>query len=397
MRNAQSPREETMPVASSIDQLHALSPQLAAEARLRGPEFEAARRLTPDFAYKLRHAGLTRLLVPRQAGGLGGSLPEWLEAMMQLVEADASTAWVSAHGSICSGLIYASAHTRFRDEFFADPQAYASWSNLPRVEVQELDDGLQISGNWAFESGCTQASHVGGMVVLPPLTAGALPRLTVALVPVAQARIVETWDPVGLGGTGSHDVHFDNVFVPRYRTFSWPAEAPVSDYPAAIFVPGTWFIANGAAATYLGLARRALDEARNELRGKLDRYTQQPLLKHPATQRSLEAAEGLWYACRAGMREVLGSVWASALRGEALSAQQRVEARVAAVTAVQRSAEIVRTAYDTAGASVVRRSGVLERLLREASCLTQHISANLASYELTGRVRSGVDALHLRV
>lgn len=386
-----------MPVITPIDQLNTLLPQLAAEARMRGPEFEAARRLAPDFAGKLKQAGLIRLLVPQQAGGMGCSLPEWLELMMQLAEADASTAWVAAHGSICSGLIYASADARFRDEFFADPLAYASWSNLPRVEVQEQDGGLQINGSWAFESGCTLASHVGGMVVLPPLSAGAPPRLTVALVPVAQARIVETWDPVGLGGTGSHDVHFDNVFVPRYRTFSWPAEAPVSDYPAAIFVPGTWFIANGAAATYLGLARRALDEARNELRGKLDRTSQQPLLKHPATQRSLEAAEGLWFACRAGMREVLRSIWASALRGEPLSAAQRVEARVAAVTAVQQSAAIVRVAYDTAGASAVRRSGVLERLLREASCLTHHISVNLASYELTGRVRSGVDALHLRV
>ena len=386
-----------MPIASSIDQLGAMLPQLAALARSRGPEFEAARRLAPDFADKLKQAGLARFLVPEQAGGLGGSLPEWLEVMMQLAEADASTAWVSAHGSICSGLIYASADARFRDEFFADPQAYASWSNLPRVEVEERDDGLQISGSWAFESGCTLASHVGGMVVLPPHSAGAPPRLTVALVPVAQARIVETWDPVGLGGTGSHDVHFDKLFVPRYRTFSWPAEAPVSDYPAAIFVPGTWFIANGAAATYLGLARRALDEARNELRGKLDRYSQQPLLKHPATQRSLEAAEGLWFACRAGMRESMCSVWASAVRGEPLPAQQRVEARVAAVTAVQQSAAIVRVAYDSAGASAVRRSGVLERLLREASCLTHHISTNLASYELTGRVRSGVDKLHLRV
>ena len=70
---------------------------------------------------------------------------------------------------------------------------------------------------------------------------------------------------------------------------------------------------------------------------------------------------------------------------------------MAAVTAVQQSAAIVRVAYDSAGASAVRRSGVLERLLREASCLTHHISTNLASYELTGRVRSGVDQLHLRV
>jgi alkylation response protein AidB-like acyl-CoA dehydrogenase len=54
-------------------------------------------------------------------------------------------------------------------------------------------------------------------------------------------------------------------------------------------------------------------------------------------------------------------------------------ARVDAVTAVHRGAEVVRAAYDAAGAGVVRRSGVLQRLLRDASCLTHHISANALS------------------
>lgn len=388
-----------MTLATTLEDLHARLPDLAAEARSRGAEFESARRLAADFALKLKQAGVARMLVPKASGGLDCSLPDWLEVMMQLAEADASTAWVSAHAGICSGLICASADARFRDEFFADPLACASWSNLPRVQVHERDDGLQIHGSWAFESGCTMASHVGGMVLLPPLQQGGRPRQVVALVPVAQATIVETWDPVGLGGTGSHDVRFDDVFVPRHRTFTWPAPAPAPDAadPAKVFVPGIWFISNCAAATHLGLARRALDEARNEMRGKLERYSQQPLLEHPSTQRSLEAAEGLWWACRAGLREALRSVWDSALRGEPLSAEQRVNARVAAVTAVHRSADVVRTAYDAAGASAVRRGGVLERLLREVSCLTHHISVNLASYEQTGRVRSGLEALSLRV
>ena len=388
-----------MSVVTSLEELQGRLPELAAEARSRGAEFEAARQIAPDFAHRLKQAGVARMLVPQASGGLGCSLPDWLEVMMQLAQADASTAWVSAHAGICSGLICASADGRFRDELFADPMSCVSWSNLPRVQVHERSDGLQISGNWAFESGCTMASHVGGMVLLPPLQEGGLPRQVVALVPVAQATIVDTWDPVGLGGTGSHDVRLDDVFVPHYRTFTWPAAAPAADaaYPASVFVPGIWFISNGAAATHLGLARRALDEARLEMGGKVERYSQQALLKHPSTQRSLEAAEGLWWACRAGLREALRSVWNSALRGEPLSAEQRVNARVAAVTAVHRSAEVVRMAYDAAGASAVRRSGVLERLLREANCLTHHISVNQASYEQTGRVRSGVQALSLLV
>lgn len=388
-----------MPIVHSVEELNARLPTLLTEARLRGAEFETARQIAPDFADKLKQAGVARMLVPKVLGGLGCSLPEWLEVIMQLAEADASTAWVSAHAGICSGLIAASADVRFRNEVFADPLACVSWSNLPRVTVQENERGMQINGNWTFVSGCTMASFVGGMVVLPPLHEGGPSRQKVALVPVAEASIVQTWDPIGLGGTGSHDVRFDDVFVPHHRTFAWPAAAPAADvnYPAKVFVPGTWFISNCAAATHLGLARRALDEARNEMRGKLERYTGRPVLEHPSIHRSLESAEGLWFACRAGLREALRAVWESAMRGEPLSQEQRLNVRVAAVTAVHRSTEVVRMAYDAAGASAVRRSGVLERLLREASCLTHHISASLPSYEQTGRVRSGVEALSLRV
>lgn len=375
----------------SLSDLRAALPDLAAEARSRAEEFEALRRLAPDFIARLKQAGVMRVLLPAEVGGHGASLTEGLEVLMTLAEADASTGWVCAHGNICGALIHASADRRLCDEFFADPAAYASWSNLPRVQAVEEPHGIRISGSWGFESGCTGATFVGGMVMLPAVAAGAAPRAVAALAPVHEARIEETWDPIGLAGTGSHDVHFDGVFVPWHRTFAWPFGVATAPYPAAVVVGGGWFITIAAAATHLGLARRALDEARNELRGKTNRMTQRPLLENPATQRKLEAAEGLWRACRAGLREALTAIWDSALRGEPATTAQRLDASVAGVTAVQRGAEIVREAYDASGASALRRSGALQRLLRDASCLTHHVSSNLASYEVTGRVRCEID------
>lgn len=380
-----------------IDGLWQRLPELAAEAKMRSVEFEERRSINPDFSAKLKEANLFNILVPVHAGGLGGSLPQWFEVMMTLSEADASTGWVSAHANLCAALIYACAEPRFRDEFFSDPMACAAWSNLPQVEVKERENGLRISGFWSFESGCTMATFVGGMVNLPPATSGGPPRSVVALAPVAEARIDDNWDPVGLGGTGSHDVHFDDVFVPWQRTFFWPSSSPISEYPAAVVAPGTWFVSICAGATHLGLARRALDEARGQLRGKADRRSQTPLLEHPSTQRTLEAAEGLWLACRAGMRESLAEIWNCGLRGEPATAGMRMNARLSAATAVHKGAEIVRAAFEVSGASAIRRSGTMQRLLREASCLPHHISVNQVSYELTGRVRCGIDPLHWRI
>ena len=369
---------------------------LAAEARARATEFERARKLAPEFADKLKRAGALKILIPTDAGGLGGSLPEWLEAAMMLAEADASTGWVAAHANITAGIIHASADTRFREEFFADPDACAAWSSVPRVEIVEGPEGIRITGSWSFESGCTAATFVGGMVSLTPGPDGH-PRMIAALAPVGEARIEETWNPIGLAGTGSHDVHFDDVLVPWHRTFAWPAGRARAPFPTAAFVPGNWFIAMGASATHLGLARRALDEARNELRGKVDKYTRKPVAENAAVLRSLEAAEGLWFACRAGLREALGAIWDHALRGERAPDEAILAVRVACVTATQRCAEIVRAAYDVSGTSAMSNDGVMQRLLRDASCLTHHVSSNLGSYELTGRVRFGFDRLSFRV
>ena len=79
---------------------------------------------------------------------LGASLPDWLDMMMALAEADASTGWVTAHANVAAALIYASAEPKFRDEFFSDPAACAAWSNLGRIEVAEEPDGVRITGSW---------------------------------------------------------------------------------------------------------------------------------------------------------------------------------------------------------------------------------------------------------
>jgi indole-3-acetate monooxygenase len=57
----------------------------------------------------------------------------------------------------------------------------------------------------------------------------------------------------------------------------------------------------------------------------------------------------------------------------------------------------VRSAYDIAGASAIRKSGALQRLYRDASCLTHHISANRDSFEVIGRARCGFDPLTFRI
>lgn len=82
--------------ARTVDDLMSALPGLAAEARDRATEFEAARNIAPDFVTRLKTAGAYRVLVAREQGGPGGSLADWLVMATTLAEADTSTGWARA-------------------------------------------------------------------------------------------------------------------------------------------------------------------------------------------------------------------------------------------------------------------------------------------------------------
>ena len=71
--------------------------------------------------------------------------------------------------------------------------------------------GYELTGRWAFTSGCTHAAvHAGGMFVVgadgvPELAPDGTPILRLAFVPTTELEIIETWDTAGLRGTASND------------------------------------------------------------------------------------------------------------------------------------------------------------------------------------------------
>ena len=155
--------------------------QIAAEARERAVEIEQLRQLPDDLAEKIHQAGFFKLLIPKEMGGLGGNLLDWLRVSTVLSEADAATGWVTAHGAVATAIFASSADQDFVREILALPKPMMAWSNYGKIEVQEADGGLRVSGRWRYISGCTAATHVGGMVVYYPPEDKKKPRMIVPL------------------------------------------------------------------------------------------------------------------------------------------------------------------------------------------------------------------------
>ena len=127
----------------------------------------------------------------------------------------------------------------------------------PTTIAAEVDGGYRFSGRKVF---CSQAP-VAGVVSTCAVLGEPGPGATVlhAGVPLSAdgVSIVETWDTLGMRGTASHDLVFEDVFVPAEKVIG---TRPYGELTGPLMVAAIHF-APLAGAAYLGVAAGACDEA----------------------------------------------------------------------------------------------------------------------------------------
>jgi len=90
---------------------------------------------------------------------------------------------------------------------------------FPRGRARRVEGGYRLSGRWPFSSGIDPSTwNMFGAVVSDEETGENEPRMF--LVPASDYSVIDTWQVIGLAGTGSKDVEVADVFVPAYRTLA---------------------------------------------------------------------------------------------------------------------------------------------------------------------------------
>ncbi|MGH7693492.1 MAG: hypothetical protein ACRENH_00850, partial [Gemmatimonadaceae bacterium] len=60
--------------------------------------------------------------------------------------------------------------------------------------------------------------------------------MVMAYFPREQCQVIDTWNVMGMRGTGSHDISVSDVFVPKTRTFPMvPEFEPGSHYQGPLY------------------------------------------------------------------------------------------------------------------------------------------------------------------
>ncbi|WP_218028502.1 acyl-CoA dehydrogenase family protein [Nocardia yamanashiensis] len=241
--------------------------------RARSAEIERTGRIPKDIMDELRAAGVLRMGFPREFGGPGLTSMEQIEVIETLSYGDTSVGWCAMVGMDAG--MYSLRDTAV-GEMFPSLDVAVAGMLTPVGRADRVPGGYRVSGRWTMASGIHHAHWVSAGAFVHDENGqreiGPSGRATwrVMMIRPEHVRLIENWDTTGLRGTGSIDFEVETEFVPEEHTFSLGERTRTGALasPDALMrkMPGV----------ALGVARAALDHAREVARTKVDRSTGVP-------------------------------------------------------------------------------------------------------------------------
>lgn len=332
------------------------------------------RRLPAAVLAAARAIGLPRMLLPRALGGAQAGIDEAMLAIEELARQDGSIGWNLAF-SVLSPLFSDYLAEDAAQAIFGTGDTIMAGTFAPRGHACRVPGGYRLSGRWNFASGCQNADLfvAGGLVFdgeQPELGPDGAPAPRMFVFPVAAGSVIDTWDTVGMRGTGSHDFAVDGLFVPDEHAFPFqaffcgPSPRPGLGYPRPFFEMGPLCLA----AVGLGVARAAIDAFRVLATTKTAQGATQRLAEQPIIHERVGRAEAQWQAAHAYLLATARAVAVA----DAGAPPMVVPVRLAAAHAAHSAVEIVNLLYQAAGGTSVYETSPLARDFRDVNTLTHH-------------------------
>lgn len=324
---------------------------------------DAAGRLTDAVVGALRAAGLFKLYLPADLGGLALGLPAACDVIARVAEADGAAGWAVMIGAGPNWFAGRMPDALAR-EVFTPPGSVVAGSGAPGTATRERD-GWRVRGRWQWCSGAPWATWFTFNAAAPDGDV-----LTIAVPPADVRFDPGSWDVRGLRATASWTAELHDVLVPAARTFS-VTDPPRRDGP--IFrVPFVAFAQTTMAAVTAGLLRRACDEFVRLAREKVpfgsdvlladdravhDRFAHVVAAARAATRACADATTRLWEACAAGYEPEPGLI---------------LDVELASRHLVHTGDRTASALWELAGMSVLPRGAPLGRVLADLHAAAQN-------------------------
>ena len=348
----------------------------------RASDVDRSGRFPTENFLDLRHAGLLAICIPENMGGRGADFKTYMLVAAEVGRYCGATAltW-NMHVCTClwtGGLVDSLGltradrleHERSREfhyrrivaegAVYSQPGSEANRSATGEVpfstRASRVSGGWRINGRKIFASLAGSADYYGVLCCEGKRHATLRDTMYVA-VPARAAGITITgeWDTLGMRGTDSRTLVFDDVFISTDEQLMSPGvyQQAASRWPH-MFMTLT--------ATYLGIAQAAYDFTVAYLRGEVPGAIGITRRKAPVKQLGvvkmrfrLEQTKALWYQ-------------AISEAGVDPSKDQRLRAYAAQYSVMENANELCQRAIRVCGGHSLFRSFPLERLYRDSRC-----------------------------
>jgi len=338
-------------------------------------------KLTPAVRDVLLQSGVMRVFQPHEYNGLEGDPVEYCRLVMDICAESPSAGWVAGVVGVHS-FEFAQADPRLQEEVWGDDTN--TWIASPYAMIgraRRVDGGWQLTGRWPFSSGTDWCDWivVGGLAEgADGSRPGEFTEPHHFILPRKDYVIHDdSWDTMGLRGTGSKDVEAVDAFVPDYRVMNVAKlndrhyfrtnrpGSPLYQMPFDLVFPG--LICSATIGLADGVVRRFREYSESRVnRGGLKS------IDNPYQMAALGAAMADISASRLHLLDDMQRAYDLALSGGTVTPAMQHEARRNQVRAVRRAAEAAQAVFGNVGGNVARNSNPIQRFYRDMTVALCH-------------------------
>ena len=343
-------------------------------------ESDALGRLTDDVAKIMRDSGGIRLLQARDLGGFEEDPAVFCAWVREVARHNPSAGWIAGVVGVHPWEISLFDPKLQKEIFGEDPDTWTASPYAPNGRARRVDGGFLLSGEWSYSTGTDHCGWVilGGIVFGDDGTPEQPFEPRHFVLPRGDYEIVEdSWNVMGLSGTGSKNVRMKDSFVPEYRTVGHVSMqdglyAHRRAGKALYHLPFGCVFSAAISSALFGIARGTLDAYRDYLATRVSTLgvvgTQDPF-----QQQALAEAEADLDAGIVHLDAMLARWLEQVAAGEAITPLQRLEFRRNQSRAAQRVIESIDRLMNRAGSAAIWTTRSMERYWRDLRTAGTHV------------------------
>ncbi len=353
--------------------------QLAQQAALA----EQLGQLPHETVELLRASGVTRMLQPRDWGGMESHPAQFMQAVMRIAAHNPSAGWVAGVVGVHTWEAALNDERLLNDIWRDNPGNWIASPYAPMGVATVHEGGYRLSGRWTFSSGTDHCQWI----VLGALRADASGKplhpaqVMHVMLPRADYQIVpDSWQVMGLQGTGSKDVTVQDAFIPAYRCLSTKILMNGEAYHASpckshlYRMPWSSIFPNAITSAVLGICEGAMQAALTLAGTRVKQSKSQQadpflmvMLGEAATE--VRAAQTL-------LLHNVSQAYEAAAQNRVLSLEQRAMNRSEQVRGAWRAVRAVNEVFNRSGGAALKTDTPLHRFWRDANAGLNHATFN---------------------